>query len=174
MRICRVAVCLGLTAVTPSLAHAQYDVTVLHVPGQGFSGPNAVNDAGQSVGYSDTASGTDAVLWTPSGKATVLQDAGGADYSFPNAINDAGWSVGVSYTSRSLGPTDPDAVLWSPSGKATVLQDVGGHDYSWAVAVNSSGWSVGYSNTETPQNGVPTDADAVLWSPSGKATVLHD
>ena len=114
------------------------------------------------------------MLWSLSGKATVLQDAGGAGFDFPEAINDAGWSVGVSYTAGGAGPNDPDAVLWSPSGKATVLQDVGGHDYSWALAINSSGWSVGYSNTRSLQIGAPTDTDAVLWSPSGKATVLHD
>ena len=42
--------------------------------------------------------GTDAVLWSPSGKATVLQDAGGQGDSYAYAINDAGWSVGFSNT----------------------------------------------------------------------------
>ena len=62
--------------------------------GRGWPGrepSQAINDAGQSVGYS----GGDAVLWSPSGKATVLQDAGGQGESYALAINDAGWSVGV-------------------------------------------------------------------------------
>jgi hypothetical protein len=121
----------------------------------------AINDAGQSVGHSDTAPNrVDAVLWSPSGKATVLQDVGGRDVSYALAINNAGQSVGYSGTSNGTGE---DAVLWSPSGKATVLQDVGGRDLSEAVAINDAGQSVGFSSTATGY-------DVVLWSPSGKAT----
>jgi len=63
------------------------------------------------------------VLWSASGKATVLHDAGGAGVSSADAINDAGQSVGLSYTTSSA--SGADAVLWSPSGKATVLQGLG-------------------------------------------------
>jgi uncharacterized membrane protein len=76
------------------------------------------------------------VLWSPSGKATVLQDAGGQGQSVALAINDAGRSVG--WSSTKLG-YDTDAMLWSPSGKATVLQDVGGQGYSEAFAINNTG-----------------------------------
>src|SRR5208337_78214 len=129
-----------------------------------------INDAGQSVGYSVTTSGMDAVLWSPSGKATVLQDVGGQGNSSAGAINNAGWSVGFSGTSRG-----GDAVLWSPSGKATVLQDAGGHGVSDADAINDARWSVGWS--ETPGVCPPKFCngpleEAVLWSPSGKATDL--
>ena len=96
------------------------------VSGEDFSTALAVNDAGQSVGFSDNAScpscGVDAVLWSPTGKATVLQDVGGVGVSYVGAINDAGQSVGGSLTAAG----GLDAVLWSPSGKATVLQDAGG------------------------------------------------
>ena len=97
MRIRPIALCLGL-AVTPSLAlpaHAQYDVTVLQdVGGHGSTEPYAINDAGQSVGFS----ALDAVLWSPSGIPTVLQDTGGLGRSQVSAINDAGQSVGYSRT----------------------------------------------------------------------------
>ena len=48
--------------------------------------------------------GPDAVLWSPSGKATVLQDVGGHDYSWALAINSSGWSVGYSNTRTSRRP----------------------------------------------------------------------
>jgi probable HAF family extracellular repeat protein len=102
----------------------------------------------------------EAVLWSPSGKATVLHDAGGRGYSEAFAINDAGQSVGI-----SLGATSLDAVLWAPSGKATVLQDVAGWAVDQPTAINDAGQSVGWSHTASGQ-------DAVLWSPSGKATDL--
>ena len=104
------------------------------------------------------------MLWSPSGKATVLHDAGGRGVSAAYAINASGYSVGYSDTAR-VGHLE--AVLWSPSGKATVLHDVGGQGYSYVSAINASGYSVGYSDTA----GVGHQ-EAVLWSPSGKATDL--
>ncbi len=90
--------------------------TVLQdVGGQGKSAAVAINDAGQSIGYSlscDSSCRDEGVPWSPTGKATMLQDAVGQGESFPDAINDAGWSVGES---------GRDAVLWSRSGKATDL-----------------------------------------------------
>ncbi len=78
--------------------------------GRGESTVVAINDAGQSVGYSYTGRGYVAVLWSPSGKAMVLEDEGGAGISQALAVNDAGWSVGYSYTGR--GPFSPtEAVL---------------------------------------------------------------
>ena len=119
----------------------------------------AINDAGQSVGDSVTTSGgDDAVLWSPTGKATVRQDVGGQGFSEAVAINDSGQSVGVSYTASSV-----DAVLWSPSGKATVLQDVGGEG-AQAFAINDFGWSVGLS---VAARGSGAIAEAVLWCQQG-------
>jgi len=58
------------------------------VGGYGVSKATAMNDAGWSVGYSNTGRrNADAVLWSPSGQATVLQDAGGFGYSYANAVN---------------------------------------------------------------------------------------
>jgi len=108
--------------------------------GQGSSYADAINDSRQSLGNSLTASGQDAVLWSPSGKARVLQDAGGHGYSDALAINASGQSVGWSDLPSGVS----EALLWSPSGKATVLQNVfGGRVSSEAVAINDAGWSVG-------------------------------
>src|SRR6516165_9796790 len=133
MHIRPIALCLGV-AVAPGFAlpaHAHpYEVIVLQdAGGVGDSYLFAINDAGQSVGNSATASGQDAVLWSPSGKATVLQDAGRQHDSRPISINDAGWSVGYSLAT-SAGHRF-DAVLWSPSGKAKVLEDAGDRGISF-------------------------------------------
>jgi hypothetical protein len=81
MRIRSIALLLGLGA-TPGFAlkaHAQDDVAVLQPAGSlGFSEPFAINASGQSVGYPMTAPlPIDAAPCSPSGKATVLQAAGG-------------------------------------------------------------------------------------------------
>jgi PEP-CTERM motif len=103
------------------------------------------------------------VLWSPSGKATVLQDVGGQGVSSAYAINASGQSVGQSNTASD----GADAVLWSPTGKPTMLQNVGLRlDVAYPVAINEAGWSVGEFDT-------PTGQGAVLWSPTGKATVLQ-
>ncbi len=137
-----IALCFGLV-VTPGLAHpahAQYDVTTLQdAGGQGHSQPSAVNASGQSVGYSYTSRGEEAVLWSPSGKATVLQDFGGQGGNYACSINDAGQSVGESgYSDGAV------AALWSVSGKATELHG-GGLGANAAVAINDAGQSVGFS-----------------------------
>jgi hypothetical protein len=146
-------------------------LTVLQdLGGVGDSGAFAINDAGWSVGAAANAGSIfDAMLWSPSGKETVLQDVGGELYSVADDINDAGWSVGESWTAWGT-----DAVLWSPTGKGTALQDAGLQGFSGAVAINDAGWSVGYSFTAALGRSALTDRDAVLWSPSGKATVLQD
>ena len=91
MRIRSIALLLGLGA-TPGLAltaHAQHDVTVLQPTGSLVSSePFAINASGQNVGYSMTAPlPIDPVMWSPSGKAAVLQDAGGGGGSGSLAVN---------------------------------------------------------------------------------------
>jgi hypothetical protein len=79
VRIRPIAFCLGLAA-TPSVAHADYAVTVLQdIGGQGDSEAEAINASGQSVGYSQITCSScnyEAVLWSPSGEATKLQPLG--------------------------------------------------------------------------------------------------
>ena len=64
--------------------------------GQGMSFANAINAFGQSVGYSYTASGYEAVLWGPKGKARDLDNILGSAWSDTIAvgINNSGDIVG--------------------------------------------------------------------------------
>jgi hypothetical protein len=126
----------------------------------------AINDFGWSVGTSGASSGREAVLWSPTGRATVLQAVGAQGAGFANFINNSGWIAGGSSSLDAAG-LHFDAVLWSPSGKATVLKDVGGQGDSFTEGLNGTGQTVGFSRTASGQ-------DAVLWSRSGKATVLQD
>ena len=121
MRIRPISVCvgLGLTASCALASHAaNYNPpVVLQDPGdKGFSQPYAINNAGQSVGYSDTSTGYLAVLWSSSGIAMVLNDPGGHGDAAAYAINASGHSVGAFATANSY-----EAVRWSPTGQATVL-----------------------------------------------------
>ena len=64
----------------------------------------------------------EAVLWSPSGKATVLPDVGGYGESAAVAVNASGWSIGYSCNfPESYCPTDEVAALWSPTGAGTNL-----------------------------------------------------
>ncbi len=62
--------------------------------GRSFSEPNAINDAGWSVGYSytQTTRMNEALLWSPTGKATNLNEILGTAWTDTHAtgINDAG------------------------------------------------------------------------------------
>ncbi len=71
-----------------------YKTIILRGSNAGFA--IAINDAGWSVGYSDTATGDDAVLWSPSGKATDLATLLGPAWSDTQAsrINNAGDIIG--------------------------------------------------------------------------------
>ena len=120
MRIRPMALCFGL-ALTPGVAvtaHATYTPIILADPGgMGNNKVWDINSLGESVGWSQTSSGQDAVLWSTTGSAKVLQDVVGGDgSSAARAINASGESVGWSATSSG---TDP--VLWSSSGTVTVL-----------------------------------------------------
>jgi probable HAF family extracellular repeat protein len=123
----------------------------------------AINASGESVGYSANGDdGIDAVLWSPTGAAKVLQDVPGGlgnDQAF--AINASGQSIGYAQSANG----SPEAVLWSPTGAATVLT---GPDLAQAVvsAINNAGESVGYFAAD---NG----SDAALWSPTGTVTNLN-
>jgi hypothetical protein len=134
------------------------------VGGLGYNLVNAINDAGQSVGTSDKASdGFDAVLWSRSGKARVLQNLAGYDMSVPEAINDAGWSVGHSSTDVS---SSNEAVLWSPSRKATDLGAVLGPAWTdtEAVGINNSGDIVGWGIYRREARGFLLTPDSALFA----------
>jgi hypothetical protein len=114
--------------------------------GVGYSAVSAINALGWSVGGSYTNAGltsSDALLWSPSGKARVLQDLGGQGNSVALGLNDEAWSVGFSSTA-----TGQDAVLWSPFGKATDLAALLGPGWSDTAAflINDIGDIVGDGN----------------------------
>jgi probable HAF family extracellular repeat protein len=113
--------------------------------GSSFSEAVAENNHGLSIGYSDTATGDDAILWgAKGGIAAVLRDPGGQGVEFALAINDKGQSVG--YADNAGGGTE--AVLWQPSGKATNLGSILGSDWSntKAVGINDLGDTIGYGD----------------------------
>jgi probable HAF family extracellular repeat protein len=104
------------------------------LPGAGFSGTRAVNDAGQVIGFSINS----AVLWD-NGTVTDLGTLGG---SFAGAadLNERGEVVGSSGT--AAGP--PHAFLWR-SGVMTDLGTLEGMIQSIASGINDAGLIVGTS-----------------------------
>jgi len=137
--------------------------TVLQaVGGADVSQAYAINKYGQSVGYS----GSNAVLWSKSGAATVLQNPPGVLSSYALYVNASRWSLARRPPAAARDLVCQEAVLWSPLGKAMVLQDLDGQGYDRVSAINASRYSVGF--TVTAGGGV----EAVLWSPSGTATNL--
>ncbi len=112
--------------------------------GTGFDQPFAMNGADESVGYSKTASGQKAVLWSSSGAATVLQDIGGQGFSEALAIDASGHGVGYS----DIAGGGIEAVLWSLKGKATNLGAELGSAWSdtEAVGINKVGDIIGFGD----------------------------
>ena len=88
---------------------AQYSITDLGtLPGGSDSVATAINNRGQVVGGSTTASGAEhAFLWED-GKMTDLGTLPGGDETLANGINTRGQVVGVSVLSG-----DARAVLWT-------------------------------------------------------------
>jgi hypothetical protein len=161
--------CLASVSIVAAAGHASaasYNVIVLQdVGGTGVSLTSGINDSGQTVGFSLTATGREAVQWAPNGAGTALQDVGSVDNSQASGINASGQIAGFSRTA-----TGSDAVLWSAStGTGKALQDVGGAGESLTSGINDSGQTVGFSLTATGGD------DAVLWSASTlTGTALQD
>jgi len=124
-------------AAAPATAWASpvtsYRVVDLGTLGGALGRAEAVNDHGQVVGFSTTASGeTHAFLWSH-GQMTDLGTLGGA-YSYAADINNHGQVVGYSYTASGQG----HPFLWA-DGRMT---DLGGL-YCSAEAINDHGQVVG-------------------------------
>ncbi|WP_308911798.1 PEPxxWA-CTERM sorting domain-containing protein [Pseudokordiimonas caeni] len=101
-----------------------------------------INDAGQVVGYSSSASGQRAFLWEDGVMTDLGVLLGEAGYSRANGINNSGQIVGVSGSASGQ-----RAFLWE-DGVMTDLGDLpGGWDRSEAFAINDAGQIVGSSYT---------------------------
>ncbi len=158
----------GFLFSAPAPAVTQYTITDLGTLGGSWSSASALNEAGQVVGYSDTAAGPWHAFLYSSG---VMQDLGtlGGSYSEALDLNEAGQVVGYSDTAAGWW----HAFLYS-SG---VMQDLGtlGGSYSSASALNEAGQVVGYSFTAGDaayhaflySNGVMIDLNSLLPADSG-------
>ncbi len=124
------------------------------LPGGDYSAAFGVNNVSQVVGYSNTATGIHAFLWT---SASGLQDlgtvAGDAD-SEAFAINNSGQVVG-----DSSGPSGQHAFLLTAAGMQS-LGTLPGDTNSVAYGVNDSGQVVGYSGS------ADGNQQAFFWSAS--------
>jgi len=135
-----------------------YDLGALTSAGNSLA--TAMNDVGQVVGGSASATGFHAFLWTPgtpNGTTGAMVDLGtlGGASSWATGINDAGTVVG--YSPTSAGQTR--AFLWTAGGGMVDLGTLGGTQ-SWAHAINAQGQIVGYATT------ADGPFHAFLWTPS--------
>ncbi|SEN82137.1 probable extracellular repeat, HAF family [Nitrosospira multiformis] len=132
-----------------------------------------INDAGQVVGYSETATGEHhAFITGPNGVGMTDLGTLGGDYSVAYGINDAGQVVGDSST--AAGSTH--AFITGPNGVGmTDLGTLGG-GYSIATDINDTGQVVGWSTVAageehafiTGPNGVGMmDLNSLAWLPAG-------
>ena len=116
---------LAMLPIGSRAARVRYVCTDLGTLGGGNSRAYGINDAGQVVGQSYTASGEErAFLW----QAGVMTDLGtlGGDYSEACAINNAGQVVGQSNNGAFGDYYRCDAFLWQ-YGVMTDLGTLGGN-----------------------------------------------
>jgi probable HAF family extracellular repeat protein len=156
-----------------------------------LGGPNStaigINNAGQIVGVSDTASGTTQAFLATNGVMTALGTLPGGQSSVATAINNAGQAVGyaqvgsagtpnlgvgIGFPGGPLFGSTTHAVLYQ-GGTVTDLGTLGGAN-SAAVAINQSGAIVGTSETASGaqhaflyQNGQMHDLGVLNTSVSG-------
>ena len=120
-----------------------------------------INNLGDVVGVSSTASSPHAFLYPSGGSMQDLGTLEGTGTSWAYAINDSGDVVGWSDT--SLGPSYWHAFLY-PSGGT--MQDLGtlGGTYSCAWDINNSGDVVGETKIPSPEGFVSGPVHAFLYS----------
>jgi len=144
-----------------SAANPSYTITGLGTLGGGFAEPFAINDVGQVVGLSQTATGErHAFLWTATGGMTDLGTLGGT-FSRAFAINHLGHVAGVS----ELPSGERRPFFWTPSAG---IQDLGtfGGGFGRARGINDLDQVVGVS---TAPDG---SSHAFLWTATQGMTDL--
>jgi probable HAF family extracellular repeat protein len=112
-------------------------MTVLPTLSGNYGTAYGINNSGQIIGNSLTASGIPAGVLIQNGTVTDLGNLGGVDGTYANAINNLGQIVGLSYNKQG----NFLAFLWQ-NGAMTSLGTLGGQ-WSQAYGINDSGQITG-------------------------------
>ncbi|PYL96538.1 MAG: hypothetical protein DME27_09530, partial [Verrucomicrobia bacterium] len=129
-------------------------------PGGDYSSANAINDAGEVVGASNTGTAILPFVWSDKGGLQRVPLLAGDNCGEAVAINKHGHVV-----SNSSGPTGCRAVLWTRTTGARDLGTLPGGSYSRAHDLNDSDEVAGVAAS-------PAGDHAVLWTKSGDARGL--
>jgi probable HAF family extracellular repeat protein len=158
----------GLAAATLLVGAAgagarAYTITDLGTLAGTSSFGSDINNRGQVVGSSSTASGSfDAALWQD-GLVTDLGILEGDTTSAALGINDRGQVVGYGSFIGFPEPGPTHAILWD-QGEITSIGVLGGVlDSSLATAINNRGQVVGFSANQRLFPGAPVYQHAFLW-----------
>ncbi|HEV2230104.1 MAG TPA: hypothetical protein VGR86_14250 [Steroidobacteraceae bacterium] len=148
----------------------------------------AINDAGQAVGWAETAVHDPtctppqvlqflAVEWGPAANAQrVLPPWPGDSTSAATAINDAGQAVGISGAcGDAVGAFSARHALMWQNGHPLRLPTLGGAGWNTPMAINSSGAAAGFSDTPGDVSGgvLTANFQAALWPAGGGIVNLH-
>ena len=129
-------------------------------PGGDYSSANAINDAGEVAGASNTGTAILPFVWSDKGGLQRVPLLAGDNCGEAVAINKHGHVV-----SNSSGPTGCRAVLWTRKPGARDLGTLPGGSYSRAHDLNDSDEVAGVAAS-------PAGDRAVLWTKSGDARDL--
>ena len=121
------------------------------LPGGDYSEAFAINQAGEVVGASTSASGKRAFLWTLQDGMVDLGVLAVDTSSKALRITDSGLVVGA-----STSPVSSHAILWSRQNRMQDIGSVAGGTYAEALGANNAGVVVGASQT-------PLGGRAFIW-----------